>query len=473
MNSPNNDSVAPTNRDSDSDLRRQVRPLPNRFFSWKSLGRQALSYALVTATSAGTVLWVTNRTEPKIGLAEGLAYEQVQLSEVGLAADDRTTTLPNRSLPSEATVNEVESPVLLSQAGDASTEPSAGTERLIGGANFIAEAVERTGPAVVRINSARTVVSRGPSVFNDPFFRQFFGDMGVPNQPAQRVERGTGSGFILDANGTIVTNAHVVEGADQVTVTFKDGRELRGEVIGEDSLTDVAVIKVDERNLPTVTLGNSEVLRPGEWAIAIGNPLGLDNTVTAGIISATGRTSAQIRVPDKRVDFIQTDAAINPGNSGGPLLNERGEVIGVNTAIIGGGAQGLGFAIPINQARAIADELIAKGRVDHAYLGIQMRTLTPALKAEINADPRSNLRLQAESGVVILGVAQNSPAAQAGLRLGDVIVSMDGRTVTEANEVQQIVADTAVGEAIAMTLSRRGETIELSVRPGAFPTQSR
>ncbi|MEO0808597.1 MAG: HhoA/HhoB/HtrA family serine endopeptidase [Cyanobacteria bacterium J06643_4] len=347
-----------------------------------------------------------------------------------------------------------------------------GTERLVTGANFIAEAVERTGPAVVRINAARTVAGRSrPGLFNDPFFREFFGDLGVPDQPTQRVERGTGSGFILDSNGTILTNAHVVEGADLVTVTFKDGRELQGEVIGEDSLTDLAVIKVDASNLPIVTIGNSDALRPGEWAIAIGNPLGLDNTVTAGIISATGRTSAQIRVPDKRVQFIQTDAAINPGNSGGPLLNERGEVIGVNTAIIGN-AQGLGFAIPINQARQIAGQLVANGRVEHAYLGIQMQTLTPALKAQINQS-NSGVQVQSDTGVLIMSVARNSPAAQSGLRSGDVLVSMNGTAVTEATAVQQIVANTTVGDAIAVTLNRNGQTVNLDVRPGAFPVQGR
>ncbi|MEL7493925.1 MAG: PDZ domain-containing protein, partial [Cyanobacteria bacterium J06554_11] len=174
---------------------------------------------------------------------------------------------------------------------------------------------------------------------------------------------------------------------------------------------------------------------------------------------------------DKRVQFIQTDAAINPGNSGGPLLNERGEVIGVNTAIIGN-AQGLGFAIPINQAQAIANELVARGRVDHAYLGIQMRTLTPALRDEINANPSAGLRLQTDAGVVILGVARSSPAAQSGLRLGDVILSMNGQTVTDASEVQRIVEGTNVGDAIAMTLNRNGRTVELAVRPGAFPTQA-
>ncbi len=449
--------------------------------SWRFWLRQSLAYGLVSAVSAGTVLLVapqlasrsatdasTNSfTETDVPSADfALAYEEAQFLNGSATAESDLAT-------GEVLAGDIDrmndAPYLLSQATD--------TERLMSGANFIADAVERTGPAVVRINSARTVVSRapgrrGPSVFDDPFFREFFGDMGVPNQPSQRrVENGTGSGFILDANGTIVTNAHVVEGADRVTVTLKDGRELRGEVVGEDPLTDVAVIKVDASDLPTVTVGDSDALRPGEWAIAIGNPLGLDNTVTAGIISATGRTSAQIRVPDKRIQFIQTDAAINPGNSGGPLLNERGEVIGVNTAIIGN-AQGLGFAIPINQARAIADQLVAKGRVDHAYLGIQMRTLTPALREEVNASASQGVRLDTDTGVVILGISQNSPALRSGLQIGDVIVTMNGESVTDASRVQQIVADTGVGDAIALTLNRQGRTVELSVRPGAYPIQA-
>ncbi len=417
--------------------------------------RQSLTYALMTAASAGTVLLVTGRAPSQT--ASSFPYETAQYETAQYEPSLAEGPTASLSLPADDTY-------LLAQA--------TGTERLVGGANFIATAVERVGPAVVRINSARTVTtSRRPAIFNDPFFREFFGDMGVPDQPTERVERGTGSGFILNANGTILTNAHVVEGADEVTVTFKDGRELRGEVLGEDPLTDVAVIKVEASDLPVVSIGDSDALRPGEWAIAIGNPLGLDNTVTAGIISATGRTSAQIRVPDKRVQFIQTDAAINPGNSGGPLLNERGEVIGINTAIIGN-AQGLGFAIPINQARAIADQLVANGRVNHAYLGIQMRTLTPALKNEINADTRSGLRLQSDQGVVILGIARNAPGAQSGLRLGDVILAMNGQTITEADQVQRVVEATVVGDAIAMTINRSGQTVELSVRPGNYPVEA-
>ncbi|MGB8703176.1 MAG: trypsin-like peptidase domain-containing protein, partial [Thermosynechococcaceae cyanobacterium] len=203
-----------------------------------------------------------------------------------------------------------------------------------GDTNFIARAVDKVGPAVVRIDASRTVKTRLPAVFNDPFFRQFFGAELPESQT--RVERGTGSGFIISNDGVILTNSHVVDGADTVTVLLKDGRTLQGKVLGRDSLTDVAVVKIQANNLPIVQIGDSDQLRPGEWAIAIGNPLGLDNTVTAGIISATGRTSGDVGVPDKRVGFIQTDAAINPGNSGGPLLNQFGQVVGMNTAIIGG-----------------------------------------------------------------------------------------------------------------------------------------
>lgn len=335
--------------------------------------------------------------------------------------------------------------------------------------NFIAAAVEKVGPAVVRINASRTVRARVPEIFNDPFFRQFFGD--VPSQPSRRVERGTGSGFIISADGLILTNAHVVSGADTVSVTMKDGRELQGRVVGQDPLTDVAVVRVQANNLPVAPLGNSENLKPGEWAIAIGNPLGLDNTVTAGIISATGRSSAEVRVSDKRVSFIQTDAAINPGNSGGPLLNQRGEVIGMNTAIIGG-AQGLGFAVPVNTARRIADQLIAKGRVDHPYLGIQMRSLSPELRNQINRDPEVGFRVQDDQGVVIFRVAPNSPAARAGLRAGDVIKKINGQTVTKDSQVQQAVEAASVGGNMQLEVNRGGRSTTVSVQPGVFPTRT-
>ncbi|MBE9029676.1 trypsin-like peptidase domain-containing protein [filamentous cyanobacterium LEGE 11480] len=362
-----------------------------------------------------------------------------------------------------------------------SAVPAAGTTLLAqgrtgalaasGGANFIADAVERVGPAVVRIDAARTIKARRSPVFDDPFFRQFFGDsFGPGSQPRQREERGTGSGFIISADGLVVTNAHVIDRADNVTVTLRDGREFKGKVLGTDSLTDLAVIRIEAKQLPTAPLGNSDQLRPGEWAIAIGNPLGLDNTVTAGIISATGRTSADVGIPDKRVGFIQTDAAINPGNSGGPLLNQRGEVIGVNTAIRRQ-AQGLGFAIPVNTARRIAEELVDKGKVSHPYLGIQMRTLSDNLKKQLNDDPNRPATISVNQGVVIFGVARNSPAAKSGIRRGDVITKINGQDIQSAEDVQAAVAQTTVGQALKVELNRSGKKVNLSVRPGEFPTQ--
>jgi Do/DeqQ family serine protease len=337
--------------------------------------------------------------------------------------------------------------------------------------NFIADAAEKVGPAVVRINASRTVKAKErPEMFDDPMMRRFFGEM--PDQPRERVQRGTGSGFIYSNDGLIMTNAHVVAGADTVEVVLRDGRKITGKVLGADSLTDVAVIRVNDRNLPTVNLGDSDSLRPGEWAIAIGNPLGLDNTVTAGIISATGRSSSQVGVPDKRVGFIQTDAAINPGNSGGPLLNQRGEVIGMNTAIIGGGAQGLGFAIPIKTAKRIAEQLMVNGKVNHPYLGIRMTTLTPELRKEITSDPSSNLEVKDDRGVLVFRIERSSPAAQGGLKPGDVIKKVGGKSVETAEQVQQAVEASSVGGDLAIELSRNGQTMSVTVKPATFPVNA-
>lgn len=339
-----------------------------------------------------------------------------------------------------------------------------------GGNNYVSSVVENVGSAVVRIDSSRTVTRRVPQAFRDPAFRQFFGSQ-LPSQPSQRVERGTGSGFIISSNGRILTNAHVVDGADTVTVTLKDGRSFEGRVLGTDSVTDVAVVDIDAKDLPTVALGNSDQLKPGEWAIAIGNPLGLDNTVTQGIISATGRSSRQVGVPDKRVNFIQTDAAINPGNSGGPLLNQQGQVVGINTAIIQG-AQGLGFAIPINQAQQIANELIATGKVDHAYLGVQMLTLTPEVKQEINQDPNLRVNIEADQGVLIAQVVPGSPAQRSGLQIGDVIRKVNGEAVSEAGELQQKVEATKVGNRLEIEVLRDGRPLELQAEVGSYPVQA-
>ncbi len=336
--------------------------------------------------------------------------------------------------------------------------------------NFITTVVQEVGPAVVRINASRTVTTQIPDGFNDPFFRQFFGSR-LPVEPQERVERGMGSGFIISNDGQILTNAHVVAGADTVEVTLKDGRTFTGQVMGTDPVTDVAVVKIESNNLPRVSIGDSEQLQPGEWAIAIGNPLGLDNTVTVGIISGTGRSSSQVGVPDKRVNFIQTDAAINPGNSGGPLLNQSGEVIGMNTAIIQG-AQGLGFAIPINRAQDIAQQLIANGKVDHPYLGIQMVQLTPDVKSQINSNPNAELTVTEDQGILIARVLPDSPAARSGVRAGDVIVTINGVQMTDANAVQQQVERTPVGGNLQLQVIRNGQPITLAVQPGAFPPQA-
>ncbi|HEY9673296.1 MAG TPA: HhoA/HhoB/HtrA family serine endopeptidase [Waterburya sp.] len=347
--------------------------------------------------------------------------------------------------------------------------PPATAPVLIQDPNFIANVVEKVGPAVVRIDSSRTVTSQVPEIFNNPFFRDFFG-ADIPTGPQQRVERGTGSGFIISRDGEILTNAHVVDGADTVNVTLKDGRSFAGKVIGTDPVTDVAIVKIQANSLPTVTLGDSEQLKPGEWAIAIGNPLGLDNTVTKGIISATGRSSSQVGVPDKRVQFIQTDAAINPGNSGGPLLNASGQVIGMNTAIIQG-AQGLGFAIPINTAKRIANQLIAKGRVQHPYLGIQMVTLTPELKQNINSNPNAGLTVDEDNGILIAKVLPNSPAARSGLRAGDVIHKINGQSVKNAEDIQKAVEDSQVGSNLQIELRRNQREMNVTVKPSDFPIE--
>lgn len=330
--------------------------------------------------------------------------------------------------------------------------------------NFIAEAAEKVSPAVVRIDAAKKLGTHVPEAFNSPIFKRFFGE-NLP-VPEERVQRGTGSGVIISSDGRLITNAHVVDGADTVQVTLKDGRIVEGKVKGVDSLTDVAVIKIEAQDLPQVSIGKSEQLTPGQWAIAIGNPLGLDNTVTVGIVSAIGRTSSQVGIPDKRVRFIQTDAAINPGNSGGPLLNVQGQVIGINTAIRAD-AQGLGFAIPIETAKRIADELFDKGKVEHPFLGISMVDLTPEVKEEINQQLETNIKQN--QGVVIIRVIEDSPAAKAGLRQGDVIQRVGGVVVKSPTEVQQQIEKSLVGKDLPVEVIRNSKIAKIMVKPDVFP----
>jgi S1-C subfamily serine protease len=333
-----------------------------------------------------------------------------------------------------------------------------------GQGSFVAAAVKVVGPAVVRIDTERTVTRRGSPdpIFDDPLFRQFFGDDGFLAPREERL-RGQGSGFIVNQSGVILTNSHVVNGADKVTVTLKDGRVFEGKVRGADQVTDLAVVKIEGKDLPIALLGDSDQVQVGDWAIAVGNPLGLDNTVTLGIVSTLKRTSAQVGIPDKRLDFIQTDAAINPGNSGGPLVNQRGEVIGINTAIRAD-AMGIGFAIPINKAKAIKDTLARGEKVAHPYLGIQMTTLTPEMARQNNTDPNTAFMVPEVTGVVVIRVLPNTPAAVGGLRRGDVITEIDGQTITSAAQLQNLVENSQLGQNLQIKILRGGQSRQLSVK---------
>lgn len=331
--------------------------------------------------------------------------------------------------------------------------------------NFITEAAEKVGVAVVRIDATREVKVNVPTNFDHPLFRHFFSEQ----IPQEHTEKGTGSGFILRKDGLILTNAHVVEGAKVVSVVLKDGQSYEGQVLGVDPMTDVAIVKITAQNLPIVTLGSAEQLIPGEWAIAIGNPLGLDNTVTVGIISALGRSSTEVGVADKRVKFIQTDAAINPGNSGGPLLNARGEVIGINTAIRAD-AQGLGFAIPIETASRIANELFTKGKASHPYIGIQMITLNQDTLKNGHLPQNLGFNIDTEKGVLVVKVMANSPAQKAGFLPGDVILKVGNQVVASALDVQEQVDLSTIGEILEVEIDRQGKSLILEVRPQDFPS---
>jgi len=341
------------------------------------------------------------------------------------------------------------------------------TESAIGG-SFVTAAVDRVGSAVVRIDTERTITRRVDPMFEDPTFRRFFGEDFFPQMPQERRLRGQGSGFIIDRSGIILTNAHVVDQADKVTVLLKDGRTFQGKVQGADEVTDLAVVKIDGKDLPIAALGDSSQVKVGDWAIAVGNPLGLDNTVTLGIVSTLHRSSTQVGIPDKRLDFIQTDAAINPGNSGGPLLNQQGEVIGINTAIRPD-AMGIGFAIPVNQAKAIATKLVRGEKVTHPYLGIRMVTLTPQLAAENNNDPNSSFTVPEVNGVLVVQVIPDSPAAIAGIRRGDVVVEIDGKSVTTADQLQRVVENSGVEKLLQIKVRRGNQADTLTVRTGELP----
>ena len=365
-------------------------------------------------------------------------------------------------------------PTVVSQAPASVPAPVPASVPAPKGGSFVAAAVRRVGAAVVRIDTERTITRNPDPVFNDPFFRRFFNDGMVPDAPYEEHLQGQGSGFIVDATGTILTNAHVVNGADQVTVTLKDGRKFKGEVKGADEVTDLAVVKIQVQGggLPTSELGDSDQVEVGDWAIAVGNPFGLDNTVTLGIVSTLNRPSVTAGIPEKRLDFIQTDAAINPGNSGGPLLNEQGEVIGINTAIRAN-AMGIGFAIPINKAKEITTLLARGEKISHPYLGVQIATLTPELAKQNNGDPNAVIQLPEINGVLVAGVVPNSPAAVAGMRRGDVVTQIDGQSLTTADQLQNLVDKSKLGQPLRVTVRRGSNTQQISVRTAELQAANR
>jgi S1-C subfamily serine protease len=363
-------------------------------------------------------------------------------------------------MPAQASLQQSSSAATTAAAINPAQIPNAAEQ-----GSFVAKAVNLVGAAVVRIDTERTVTRRSSPdpMLEDPFFRRFFGEEGFPQSPREEHLRGQGSGFIIDRSGVILTNSHVVNGADKVTVTLKDGRTFEGKVRGADEVTDLAVVKIDGSNLPIAALGNSDDIQVGDWAIAVGNPLGLDNTVTLGIVSTLKRSSAQVGIPDKRLDFIQTDAAINPGNSGGPLVNAQGEVIGINTAIRAD-AMGIGFAIPINKAKTIKDQLAKGERIVHPYLGVQMTMLTPELAKQNNSDPNSAFIVPEVNGVIVVRVLPNTPAAKAGLRRGDVITQIDEQAITTAEQLQTIVENSRLGQTLQVKVQRGDVTKQLPVQ---------
>ena len=333
--------------------------------------------------------------------------------------------------------------------------------------SFVAEAARQVAPAVVRIDIERSVARQpfDPALL-DPLLRDLFGD------PAgSRRERGQGSGVVIEAGrGLVLTNAHVVDDVDSVEVTLADGRQLDAEVVGVDSVTDLAVVRLrGVRDLQAAPLGDSEALEVGDWAIAMGSPYGLERTVTLGIVSSLHRDINSLGFSDKRLDLIQTDAAINPGNSGGPLIDAAGHVIGINTLVRSGPGAGLGFAIPINLAKRVADQLASGGQVVHPYLGLQLVPLTARRARENNRDPDALLQLPERDGALVQRVLEESPAAEAGLRRGDLVVAVGERVIRDPAALLQQVEGAAVGEPLPLTLIRGKRELTVSISPAALP----
>jgi serine protease DegQ len=321
-------------------------------------------------------------------------------------------------------------------------------------AGSLSAAAKKAAPAVVSINTSKAA-QRNPRS-NDPWFRFFFGEQGN-DQP----QVGLGSGVIVSAEGYILTNNHVVEGADEIDVTLNDSRHARGKVIGTDPDTDLAVLKIELDKLPVIVLGNSDVLQVGDQVLAIGNPFGVGQTVTSGIVSALGRNQLRINSFE---NFIQTDAAINPGNSGGALVDVSGNLQGINTAIYSrsGGSMGIGFAIPVSMAKQVLSDIVTQGKVTRGWIGVETSDLSPELAETFG--------VKAKAGVIIAGVLQNGPAAKAGIRPGDVVTSVGDKQVDNTQELLTAVAGLKPGNEARFALQRGTDKMEINVTPGLRPT---
>jgi len=330
------------------------------------------------------------------------------------------------------------------------------------------EVVEAVKPSVVNISTTRTVVRQGAGgqIPDDPFFRRFFGDefMRRFQEPEERDVTSLGSGVIVSADGYIITNSHVIRDAEEIKVTLYDKREFVGKPVGDDPKTDIAVIKIEATGLPAIEWGDSDKLRVGETVIAVGIPFGLSHTVTSGIVSAKGR--ANVRIAEYE-DFIQTDAAINPGNSGGPLVNVRGELVGINTAIFSltGGYQGVGFAIPSNMAASVLESLLKEGKVVRGWLGVTVQPVTEALARQF--------RLRATKGVLVSDVVEGAPAEKAGLKGGDIILRYDGKETDTPLALRNMVAATKPGSRVSLALWREGREILITVDIKELPSEEK
>jgi len=345
-------------------------------------------------------------------------------------------------------------------------ETTPGVELLDRSAKAFTSVVKDVQPAVVHVKVTSTVNANSEyeQFFNNPFFERFFGPQYrfQEPQPRQRKQQGAGSGFIIDKEGHILTNNHVVDKADKITVTLSNKTEVEAKLIGTDPKSDVALIKIDvDFDLPTVELGDSNALEVGEWVIAIGNPFGLDQTVTVGVVSAKGRSRVGI---NEYENFIQTDAAINPGNSGGPLLNIHGQVVGINSALYSrtGGYMGIGFAIPINMAKYINEQLMKDGTVTRGYLGVGIQDVNEALAESFGLDKAG--------GVLITEVQDDTPASKGGVKSQDVIVKLDGAEIADTQELRNRVAQTIPGTTVTLSVIRDGQPVELKVEIGEQPS---